>query len=81
LTWGIKWLIPEKELRLEVFFLSNALIAVLGIIATVNGRTAVAGFAEVNWYALLGIVGLMLLGGIAGWVCFHVKISKINRKS
>lgn len=80
LTWGIKWLIPEKELRLEVFFLSNALIAVLGIIATVNGRTAVAGFAEVNWYALLGIVGLMLLGGIAGWVCFHVKISKINRK-
>lgn len=48
LTWGVKWLIPEKELRLEVFFLSNALIAILGIIATVNGRTAVAGISVVN---------------------------------
>ena len=38
LTWGVRWLVPEKELRLEVFFLSNALIAILGIIATVNGR-------------------------------------------
>lgn len=38
LAWGIRWLVPEKELRLEVFFLSNALIAILGIIATVNGR-------------------------------------------
>jgi len=37
-SWGFRWLIPEKELRLEVFFLSNALIAILGIIATVNGR-------------------------------------------
>lgn len=68
LTWGVKWLIPEKELRLEVFFLGNALIAILGIIATVNGRTAVAGFSEVNWMALLGIVGLMLLGGIIGFI-------------
>jgi len=38
LSWGVRWLVPEKELRLEVFFLSNALIAILGIIATVNGR-------------------------------------------
>ena len=45
-TWAIKWLIPEKELRLEIFFLSNALIAILGIIATVNGRTAVAGISH-----------------------------------
>ena len=38
LTWAARWLVPEKELRLEVFFLSNALIAILGIIATVNGK-------------------------------------------
>ena len=48
-TWAIKWLIPEKELRLEIFFLSNALIAILGIIATVNGRTAVAGISLLAW--------------------------------
>lgn len=78
LTWGIKWLIPEKELRLEVFFLSNALIAILGIIATVNGRTAVAGISEVNWSALGGMVGLMLLGGIIGFTIYRLKQNKLK---
>ena len=41
--WLIKWLLPEEDLRLELFFLTNALVAILGIIATVNGRTAVEG--------------------------------------
>lgn len=31
-------LLPEKELRLELFFLTNVLVAILGIITTVNGR-------------------------------------------
>lgn len=79
LTWGIRWLIPEKELRLEVFFLGNALIAILGIIATVNGRTAVAGFSKVNWMALLGIVGLMLLGGVIGLAIYQIKIFKLQK--
>ena len=78
LTWGIKWLIPEKELRLEVFFLSNALIAILGIIATVNGRTAVAGISKVNWSALGGMVGLMLLGGIIGFTIYRFKQNKLK---
>ena len=70
LTWGCKWFIPEKELRLEVFFLSNALIAILGVIATVNGKTAVEGVSEVNVGAFLGIVGLVLLGGVVGFLRF-----------
>ena len=41
--WLIRWLLPEEDLRLELFFLTNALVAILGIIATVNGRTAVEG--------------------------------------
>ena len=78
LTWGIRWLIPEKELRLEVFFLSNALIAILGIIATVNGRTAVAGISEVNWSALGGMISLMLLGGIIGFTIYRFKQNKLK---
>ena len=78
LTWGIKWLIPEKDLRVEVFFLSNALIAVLGVIATVNGRTAVAGVSEVNWDALGGMVGLMLLGGIVGFTIYRLKQNRLK---
>ena len=38
--WALRRLIPEEELRLEMLFLANAVIAALGVIATVNGRTA-----------------------------------------
>lgn len=75
-TWAIKWLIPEKELRLEIFFLSNALIAILGIIATVNGRTAVAGISEVNWAALACMAGLTLLCAIVGFILHRMKKMK-----
>ena len=56
--WLIRWLLPEEDLRLELFFLTNALVAILGIIATVNGRTAVEGVGVVDWSALTGCVVL-----------------------
>lgn len=61
-------LLPEKELRLELLFLSNALIAILGVIATVNGRTAVKGVAEVDWGALAGLVVLVSAGALLGFL-------------
>ena len=64
--WLIKWLLPEEDLRLELFFLTNALVAILGIIATVNGRTAVEGVGDVDWSALTGCVVLFLVGQ-GGW--------------
>ena len=64
-AWGLKRCLPEKEIRLELLFLSNALIAVLGIVATVNGRTAVAGACAVDW-AALGGVALLLAAGLGG---------------
>lgn len=39
--WLLLYLLPEKDLRLELFFLTNALVAILGIVATVNGRTSI----------------------------------------
>lgn len=72
-SWFIKWLIPEKELRLEVFFLSNALIAVLGVIATVNGRTAVSGVSEVNYGALLGLAMMVIGFGVVGFSLYRFK--------
>ncbi len=77
-TYLLRWLLPEKELRLEVLFLSNALIAILGIIATVNGRTAVKGIDNVDWAALAGVVVLLLLGGAAGLL--HRKLKAKRRK-
>lgn len=71
--WLIKRLLPEPELRLELFFLTNALAAVLGIIATVNGQTAVAGTTTVDWVDLGGCVALFVAGALAGWIIFIVK--------
>ena len=71
--WLIRWLLPEEDLRLELFFLTNALVAILGIIATVNGRTAVEGVGVVDWSALTGCVVLFLVGAIAGCMVYVIK--------
>ncbi len=62
------FLLPEKELRLELLFLTNALVAILGIVATVNGKTSVAGVSEVNWEALAATIATAFIGGIAGLI-------------
>ena len=79
-TYGMKRLLPEKEIRLELLFLSNALIAVLGVIATVNGRTAVAGISEVNWTALAGVVLFVVAGLIFGTLSYKIKLKRIIKK-
>ena len=65
---GLKWLVPEPELRLELLFLLHALVAVLGVIATVNGRTAVQGTATVNWLALGGCIVIFVAVAASGWL-------------
>ena len=75
--WVSKWLLPEKEIRLELLFLANALIAILGVIATVNGQTAVAGISEVDWSALGGIVVLLIFGLAEGIIAYRIKLKRI----
>ena len=77
-SWLIRWLLPEKELRLEILFLTNALTAILGIIATVNGRTAVAATDNVNWPALLAIVVIVAVGTALGMIINANKRIKIR---
>lgn len=79
-TYGLRWLLPEVEIRLEVLFLVNLLLALTGIVVTVNGRTAVAGTGEVDWRALGGIGALVVLGCLAGWGLYEIKNKKINKK-
>lgn len=76
-AWALKRLLPEKEIRLELLFLSNSLIAVLGVIATVNGRTAVAGTGEVDWMASAGVGLLVGLGLVAGVAAYRIKLKRI----
>lgn len=76
-AWEVKWLLPEKEIRLELLFLSNALIAILGVIATVNGQTAVAGISDVDWNALGGVVSLLICGLVLGVIAYRIKLKRI----
>ena len=74
------YLLPEKKLRLELFFLTNALVAILGIVATVNGKTSAAGVSEIDWKALLGVTAIALTGGALGLVWWNIR-SKRKEKS
>ena len=73
-----KWILPEKDLRLELIFMINALIALLGVIATVNGRTAVAGIDSVEWKTLAGVMAVLIAGAAAGYIIFKRKQNKIQ---
>ena len=78
--WALKHLLPEKEIRLELLFLTNALIAILGIIATVNGRTAVAGITSVDWPSLGGVMAFVAAGLLLGMAAFRIKQKLMNKK-
>lgn len=78
-TWLIKWLLPEKDLRLELLFLSNALVAILGVIATVNGRTAVRGVSEVEWGSLGGVIAIVVIGSALGLLLRAVRVRRMNK--
>ena len=78
--WTLKRLLPEREIRLELLFLANALIAILGVIATVNGRTAVAGVTSVDWPALGGVTSFVAAGLLLGMAAFRIKQKRMNKK-
>lgn len=73
LPFLIKRVIPETNLRLELIFMVNAMIALLGIVASVNGQTAVTGTNHIEWQALFGVGALLLLSAIAGFFIFKRK--------
>ena len=74
----IKWLIPEKELRLEILFLTNALTALLAVVATVNGKTAINATVSVDWLPLAAIIALTALCATAGLLIHKNKKIKIK---
>lgn len=77
----LKWLLPEWDLRLELIFMINVLIAILGVVATVNGRTAVAGTNSLEWQPLIGIIILLLCGSVCGYILFHRKSQQLKTEN
>lgn len=73
---GVRKLLPEKEIRLELLFLSNALTAALGVIATVNGTTASESVDSVDYPATVAVIGIVLLGAALGFLLYRIKSRK-----
>lgn len=67
-AWLMRMVFPDKESRLEMFFLTNSLTGIVAVMATVNGQTAVVGVNTVDFMALAGVLCLLALGLIAGSV-------------
>lgn len=76
LAWVLRLLMPRVGMRLELLFLNNLLTAALGIVATVNGRTASAGVADVEWAPLAGVLGIVAAGAVAGLIISKIKSSR-----
>lgn len=66
LAAGMRYLIPEADIRLEMLFMTNMLVAALGIVVTVNGRTAAVGTNTIDWGALAGLVIILSAGLFTG---------------
>ncbi len=81
LVYGTRYLLPEKSERLELIFYINCIVGLLGIIATVNGRTATAGVNEVNINSLLAIIGIAVTGSILGYLLFRKNQNKHYKQS
>ena len=69
LTYLVKRLLPETFLRFDI------LIALMGIVATVNGKTAVVGTDNTNLEALGGTFLLVAIFGFVGmvWQRRHIR--------
>lgn len=71
LSWLIRRLLPERDLRLEILFLCNALLLLLGIVATVNGTTNFRGSDDIEWTALAAFLLLALVCSLIGWMMYR----------
>ena len=80
LTYGLRWLLPERPIRLELLFLIEVLLGLMGIIGTVNGRTAVAGFNSFDALSLLGVIAIVIVGMALGWGYYRIKMQRLSQK-
>ncbi len=79
-VFGLRKLLPEDDIRLELLFLASLLTAALGVTATVNGRTAAIGVDFTEWDAFGAVSLLLAFGTIAGFIINnHMTINRIKK--
>ena len=73
---GTKLLLPEPPMRLELIFYLNCIIALLGVVASVNGRTAAVGVDKPDFSALAAVLALSAAAACAGTILYIHKNNK-----
>lgn len=69
---GLKWLLSERELRLELIYMLSLLVAALGIVVTVNGRTASVGSNAANWLTLAEVMLIFIAAAVGGFLFYRI---------
>lgn len=81
LSFLIKYLYPEKELRLEIHFLVSLFICIVGLITTVNGNVTYAAVdGPVNIRALVLSFALFILAFSIGFLWNKIKWTLRQRR-
>ncbi len=80
LAYALRWLLPERPIRLELLFLVEVLLGLMGIVGTVNGNTAVAGINSVDIKSLLGVIALVIVGAAVGWGIYRIRMQKLSAR-
>ena len=76
----VRYLVPEKDLRLEIHFLVSLFVCILGLLTTVNGKTVYAAADEpVNWDAVILALSLFVGLFIIGFAWNRVKYPLIQK--
>ena len=80
LAKAVQYLVPEKDLRLEIHFLVSLFVCILGLLTTVNGKAVYAAVDEpVNWNAVTLALSLFVILFIVGYVWSQIKYPLIQR--
>lgn len=80
LTYALRWLLPERPIRLEVLFLVEVLLGLMGIIATVNGNTAVTAISSFDAWSLLAVAAVVVAGIVFGYAYYQWSIRRKIKK-
>lgn len=74
LAYIFRYLFPEKEMRLDVYFLVSLFVCIIGLITTVNGNVTYAATEQpLNFKALALSAGLFIVAFFIGFAWNKVK--------
>lgn len=81
-SYAIRYLVPERELRLETHFLVSLFVCIIGLITTVNGNVTYAAAEEpLNLSAIVLSAGTFLVLFFSGMVWNKLKWNLIHKKT